>query len=42
MDVGFNGNRYRTPNINRLCAEGMVFSEAYAAAANCAPAGPAP
>ena len=37
MDVGFNGNRYRTPNINRLCAEGMVFSEAYAAAANCAP-----
>ncbi|MDF7822513.1 sulfatase [Pontiellaceae bacterium B12227] len=37
MDVNYNSDRYLTPNINRLCAEGMVFSEAYAAAANCAP-----
>ncbi|MEI6891807.1 MAG: sulfatase [Pontiella sp.] len=37
MDVGYHSNRYITPNINRLCGEGMVFGEAYAAAANCAP-----
>ncbi|MDF7806459.1 sulfatase [Pontiellaceae bacterium B12219] len=37
MDVGFNSARYRTPNIDRLRAEGMLFSEAYAPAANCAP-----
>jgi len=28
---------YRTPNIDRLAKEGMTFTNAYAAAANCAP-----
>jgi arylsulfatase A-like enzyme len=28
---------YRTPNIDRLGREGMTFTQAYAAAANCAP-----
>ncbi len=28
---------YRTPNIDRLASQGMVFSNAYAAASNCAP-----
>ena len=28
---------YRTPNIDRLAREGMTFTQAYAAAANCAP-----
>ena len=37
MDVGYNSRRYRTPNIDRLAAEGMKFTAAYAAAANCAP-----
>lgn len=37
MDVGFNSDRYHTPNIDRLRAEGMCFTEAYAPAANCAP-----
>jgi arylsulfatase A-like enzyme len=37
MDVGFNSARYHTPNIDKLRAEGMLFSEAYAPAANCAP-----
>jgi arylsulfatase A-like enzyme len=38
MDVGFMGRKeYRTPNLDRLAAEGMVFTEAYAPAANCAP-----
>ena len=37
MDVGFNSNRYNTPNIDRLRAEGMLFTDAYAPAANCAP-----
>jgi arylsulfatase A-like enzyme len=37
-DVGFMGSGYyRTPNIDRLAAEGMVFTDAYAAAPNCAP-----
>ncbi len=37
-DAGFMGSRYyRTPAIDRLAAEGMVFSDAYAAAPNCAP-----
>jgi len=37
-DVGFMGSRYyRTPNIDRLSREGMVFTDAYAAAPNCAP-----
>lgn len=37
MDVGFNSSRYHTPNIDRLRAEGMLFTEAYAPAANCSP-----
>jgi arylsulfatase A-like enzyme len=37
MDVGFNSERYLTPNIDRLRAEGMLFTDAYAPAANCAP-----
>ncbi len=37
MDVDYNSDRYITPNIRRLCSVGMVYSEAYAAAANCAP-----
>lgn len=38
MDVGFMGDkRYHTPNLDKLASEGMVFTQAYAAAANCAP-----
>ncbi|MGB6221926.1 sulfatase [Haloferula sp.] len=37
MDVGFNNPRYRTPNIDKLRAEGMLFTNAYAPASNCAP-----
>lgn len=37
-DAGFAGaDYYRTPNIDRLAAEGMVFSQAYSAGPNCAP-----
>jgi len=37
-DVGFMGSEYyQTSNIDRLAREGMVFSDAYAAAPNCAP-----
>ncbi|MEJ7693755.1 sulfatase [Daejeonella sp.] len=37
-DVGFNGSDfYQTPNINALAKEGMIFTNAYAAAGNCAP-----
>ena len=37
-DVGFMGSLYyETPNIDRLAAEGMVFTDAYANAPNCAP-----
>lgn len=37
-DVGFMGSSYyETPNIDQLSKEGMVFSDAYAASANCAP-----
>ncbi|MBN1352581.1 sulfatase [candidate division KSB1 bacterium] len=37
-DTGFMGSRfYETPNIDRLAAEGVVFTNAYAPAANCAP-----
>jgi len=37
-DPGFMGSTYHeTPNIDRLAGEGMVFSNAYAPAANCAP-----
>ena len=37
MDVGYNNPKYQTPNIDRLRAEGMLFTEGYAPAANCAP-----
>lgn len=38
MDVGFMGSKYyETPNINSLAAAGMVFTNGYAASANCAP-----
>ena len=37
-DVGYQGSDfYETPNIDALAKSGMVFSNAYAAAANCAP-----
>lgn len=37
-DLGFMGSEYyETPNIDALAAQGMVFSNGYAAAANCAP-----
>lgn len=37
-DVGTYGNTYhRTPHIDRLAAEGMRFTDAYAAAPNCSP-----
>ena len=37
-DVGFMGSEYyETPNLDALAAEGMIFTNAYAAASNCAP-----
>ena len=37
-DVGFMGSEYyETPNIDALAAGGMIFTNAYASAANCAP-----
>lgn len=37
-DVGFMGSTfYETPNIDRLAQQGMIFRQAYAAAANCSP-----
>jgi len=37
-DAGFMGSRYyETPNIDKLATQGMVFTNAYANAANCAP-----
>ena len=37
-DTGFMGSAYyETPNLDRLASEGMHFTNAYAAAANCAP-----
>ncbi len=37
-DVGYQGSDfYETPVLDRLAKEGMVFSNAYAAAGNCAP-----
>ena len=38
MDVGFTGGKgFNTPNLDKLAAEGMIFTDAYAPAANCAP-----
>lgn len=37
-DVGFMGaNYYETPNIDKLAKNGMIFTQAYANAANCTP-----
>ncbi|MBN2414847.1 sulfatase [bacterium] len=37
-DAGFMGSRfYETPHMDRLASEGVVFSDAYASAPNCAP-----
>lgn len=37
-DVGFMGSDfYETPHLDKLAAGGMIFSDAYAGAANCAP-----
>ncbi|MCF7707549.1 MAG: sulfatase [Verrucomicrobia bacterium] len=37
-DVGFMGSTYyETPNIDKLAGEGMVFTDAYSNAPNCAP-----
>lgn len=37
-DVGYQSDgTFLTPNIDRLAKEGMVFTDAYAAAGNCAP-----
>lgn len=37
-DLGYMGSEYYdTPNIDRLSKQGMVFRQAYASAANCAP-----
>ncbi len=38
FDLGYMGSTYHeTPNIDQLAADGMVFTDAYANAANCAP-----
>ena len=37
-DLGYMGSKfYETPNIDNLAATGLVFTNAYASAANCAP-----
>jgi len=37
-DAGFTGSDfYKTPNLDALAEQGMIFSNAYAAAGNCAP-----
>ena len=37
-DVGFMGSQYyETPNIDYLAQQGMIFTNGYASAANCAP-----
>lgn len=37
-DLGYMGSEYyETPNIDRLAKQGMIFTNAYANAANCAP-----
>ncbi len=37
MDVGYKNSKFQTPHIDRLVAEGLIFDNAYAPAANCAP-----
>jgi len=37
-DTGFAGSRFiRTPNLDKLAGQGTIFTQAYAAAPNCAP-----
>ncbi|MGK7395820.1 MAG: sulfatase [Candidatus Cyclobacteriaceae bacterium M3_2C_046] len=37
-DLGFMGSKYyETPNLDQLASQGMIFTQAYAAASNCAP-----
>lgn len=39
-DIGFNGSKYYlTPNVDKLAAEGMIFTQGYVCAANCAEPG---
>lgn len=37
LDLGRTSDFYETPNIDALARKGMVFTDAYASAANCAP-----
>ena len=38
-DTGYMGSDfYETPNIDKLASQGMIFTNAYSCAANCAPA----
>jgi arylsulfatase A-like enzyme len=38
MDTGFQGSQfYETPNIDKLSEQGIIFTDGYAAASNCAP-----
>ena len=37
MDVGYRQTKFRTPHIDRLAANGLVFENGYVPAANCAP-----
>jgi len=38
-DTGYMGSDfYETPNLDKMAGEGMIFSDAYSCAANCAPA----
>jgi len=37
-DVGYMGSKfYETKNVDKLASEGVIFTNAYAPAANCAP-----
>src|SRR5437879_4328597 len=36
-DVGFNGSRIRTPNLDRLANDGMRFAQFYSASPVCSP-----
>ncbi len=36
-DVSYNGSAYATPNIDRLAAQGLTFTQAYAATPACSP-----
>ena len=38
MDVAYMGSKfYETPNVDKLASQGMIFTNAYSNAANCAP-----